>query len=100
MIIGLGYSITMAVVPAGALDIGGDDPRVGFRVVLFQPREEGWTKVETDVGVVVDKLFRTIRIKNSNGCIRLIAFGMYALVPIVKWLRAQFRINYSCPVRE
>src|SRR5512132_2710554 len=97
MIIGLGYSIAMPVVPAGALGISGDDPRIGFRVVSFQQREEGWTKVKTDVGVVVDELFPTSRIKDSNGCIGLVAFGMNALVPIVKRLRARFRINYSRP---
>ena len=64
----------------------------------FQPPEQRWTKVETNILIIVDEAFRTrILIDDVNSAVRLIAFGMNAFVPVVKRMCAWFRIDYACP---
>ena len=43
-----------------ALTIGCDDMRVSVGVICFEPTQQSGTKVETDVGVVVDNSLSTL----------------------------------------
>src|SRR4030095_280158 len=91
MIVGLSYGIAVAAAPGGALRVGGDDAAVSLRVMLLQPGEEGRAKIKTYMRVVI-AYFVCPDDNNPGPAIRLVTLGVNAFVPIVKRLRARFRI--------
>src|SRR6185503_20264902 len=82
MIIGLRNGIAVSTVPGGAQSIGRDDAFISLRMMLQQPGKQRWSKVKTDMLVVIDDLLYTAR-NNPGVAIRLVTFGVDAFVPIV-----------------
>src|SRR5882757_1655185 len=74
--------------------IGFQDAGVHLRRLRFQPREQRWTKVEADLGIVVDDLeYPPLIIDDSRRAIRGVALGGDTLVPIVKGIRRGLRFD-------
>ena len=96
VIVSMRYSVTVSVVPAGALHVGGDDALVSFLVMLLQPGKECRTKIKTYMRVVIDDLL-CAPYNNPGRTIGFVALGINAFVPIVKRLRTWFRIDNSRP---
>ena len=65
-------------------------------MMLLQPGKKRWSKIKTDLRVVIYDLLFTGD-NDPRLAIRLVTLGVDAFVPIVKRQRARFRIDYSGP---
>ena len=85
MSVSLRDRVAVSAAVRGAFAIGCQDVLVSVGMMLFEPREQRWTKVETDPRVVV-----------YRGIWR-VTLSVNAFVPIVKRRRAWFCFNFACP---
>src|SRR5262245_37511176 len=75
-----------------ALFISQNDELVCDGMMLFQPGQKRWSKVETNMRVVVDANF-------ANRCSRIcrVTFGVNALVPIMIRCGTELAYDFACP---
>src|SRR6266404_3301552 len=70
---------------ACALLIRIDDAGIRLRMIVLEPAQQGRSKIEADIRVVVHNSFPASgRIGNAHPGIWLVTLGMNALVPVVK----------------
>src|SRR5947209_1129497 len=90
--------VAMAMVLQHAFAIGFDDSRVSICVMLLKPTQQSGAKIETDVRVVInDSIFAGHNVGEMYGGVSGVAFGMNALVPIVKRSGAGLFFDDSSP---
>src|SRR6185369_7209227 len=98
MAIGLRDRVAMALALTRAFAVRINNSSVGFGIVLFQPTEEGWAKVETNMPVVVNHCRRSIyRPCEDDRSVRPITLSVNALVPIMKRRSARLFFHDSRP---
>ena len=84
VVVGLGHRRTMAGEKPLAFAVGRQNRFIHRRTLLLHPRKQGGTKVEADLGIVVDDLQNAaIAIQNPRGAVGRITFRRDPLVPVV-----------------
>src|SRR5258708_39708345 len=85
MAISLRNRVAVSGAFACALLIGIDDAGICIRMIVFEPAQQGRSKIEADIRVVVHNSFPARgRIGNARPGNWLVTLGMKALVPVVK----------------
>jgi len=97
MAVGLGERVPVPP-PLHAVRIGLEDPLVGFRPRLLQPREQGRSEVEGNVVVVVDDVRDAPGpVLDARCAVRRVALGGDALVPVVEGVRRVLNLDVLDP---
>src|ERR1700694_5344269 len=85
MAISLGNRVAVSGTLEGALLIGIDDAGICIRMIVLEPAQQGRSKIEADIRVVIHTSFPARgRIGNARPGIWLVTLGMNAFVPVVK----------------
>jgi hypothetical protein len=85
MSISLRDRIAVPTTLRNTLSISRQDLLVSFGMMLFEPRQQRWTKVETNPRIV------------PGSSIRRIALRVNPLIPIVKWRRTRLQLDFASP---
>ena len=94
----LGDRVAMPAALRGALTISFENTFVGPLMILFEPVNESWAKVETKVRVIVYDLLSTRRgIVYGGKSVRVIALDVDTLIPIMERRGAGFVFDNSSP---
>src|SRR5258707_9196033 len=83
---------------ACALLIRIDDAGIRLRMIVLEPAQQGRSKIEADVRIVVHNSFPACRrIGDMRSGIRAVTLGVNALVPVVKRRGPGFRLDDPGP---
>src|ERR1051325_9532867 len=98
VVVSVGDGVAMAVMLEHALRVGGQNAFISLPMISLEPRKQGWSKIKTDLRIVVYySRVAGFRINYPDRAVRLVTFGVDALVPIMKRQRARFSIHLAGP---